>query len=143
MGDMSHGSNQGDGVFSGINVTPLTDVMLVLLITFLLSASTFESDSLSVPLPQVKATADIEKHAVLLQVSKDGLALWPDPQWAQLSREEALTRLLQQHISTPTLAIAVDRDCSYERFYPLAAAAARAGWQRLLLVTEEASHDKA
>lgn len=138
---MSQAPGQNDGVFSGINVTPLTDVMLVLLITFLLSASTFESDSLSVPLPQVKRSSDIEKHAVTLQISREGVAQWPDSSWADLSKEEAMTRLLQQHISTPTLAFAVDRNCPYSKFYPLAAAAAAAGWQRMLLLTEEARVD--
>ena len=67
-------------VFSGINVTPLTDVMLVLLITFLLSATTFESDSLAVPLPQVRDASEIEKLAVVLVVDRQGKPVWPAPE---------------------------------------------------------------
>ncbi len=62
---MARASGNQESTFSGINVTPLTDVMLVLLITFLLTASSFESDTLSVPLPRLVETQEIEKYGLI------------------------------------------------------------------------------
>lgn len=124
-------------VFSGINVTPLTDVMLVLLITFLLSATTFESDSLAVPLPQVRDASEIEKLAVVLVVDRQGKPVWPAPDYESLPRKQGLVRLLRENGEKDTLALAIHRDCTYQKFFPVLREAGEAGWRRTLLLTEE------
>lgn len=133
---MGRTGDSREKAFTGINVTPLTDVMLVLLITFLLTASSFESDTLSVPLPQLVETQEIEKHAVVLQVDREGRAVWPEGEF-EGRLEQGLERLLSANRDKATLAIAVHRDCPYRLFYPVAAAATRVGWSRVLLLTEE------
>ena len=108
---MARASGNQESTFSGINVTPLTDVMLVLLITFLLTASSFESDTLSVPLPRLVETQEIEKYG--------------------------LEMFFQASDGRSTLALAVYIVCFYWLFYPIAAAATETGWTRVLLLTEE------
>jgi biopolymer transport protein TolR len=121
--------------FSGINVTPLTDVMLVLLITFLLSASSFESSTLSVPLPQVQDTADIETQAFILSVGMDGRVDWPDLSLQELDRKTAF-QTLRTTQSQDILALAVHRDCQYGDLFPLVQAASESGWNQIILLTE-------
>ena len=79
---MSYAGPDTDGGFTGINVTPLTDVMLVLLITFLLSASSLESSSVDVPLPQVQTLRELEAGSVVVTVEKDGRVVWENSLWA-------------------------------------------------------------
>lgn len=129
------GDDRGSG-FSGINVTPLTDVMLVLLITFLLTASSFESNQQAVPLPQVVEATEVEKIACVVSLEKDGRVLWPESTEQMESDLETLRHLRRQRPER-TLALAVHRDCPYEKLYPLARDASLAGWERILLLTEE------
>lgn len=124
--------------FSGINVTPLTDVMLVLLITFLLSASSFEDSQLVVPLPQVQESKEIEKYSLLVQVREDGTIDWPEQALSGLSTEEALKKLLSEQ-DKRILALAVHRACPYSKFFPIAEAAAKAGWPQVVLLTTEST----
>ncbi len=132
---MSLVSSNRSQPFAEINVTPLTDVMLVLLITFLLSATSFESSSLSVPLPQVAQASDIEANSVVLTIDESGAVDWPDPAWQSLSPEAAFKALLEKS-SEPILALAVHRDCTYGKLFPLIAAASESGWPQILLLTE-------
>ena len=122
--------------FSGINVTPLTDVMLVLLITFLLSASSFEDSSLVVPLPQVQDSREIEKYSQVVQVLEDGAIDWPEESLSDLSTEEAMVKLLEGQ-EKRILALGVHRSCPYSKFFPVAEAAAKAGWPQIVLLTTE------
>src|SRR3990172_5196345 len=49
-----------DGLISGINVTPLVDVTLVLLIIFMVTAKIIVSQSLPLDLPKAAAGQDIQ-----------------------------------------------------------------------------------
>lgn len=122
--------------FSGINVTPLTDVMLVLLITFLLSASTFESSALTVPLPQVRQSQDIEKYATILEVGQDGSVAWTEPTLSARPLVEAFAQLLSLK-EEKILALGVHRDCEYGALFKLMEAATEAGWPQVILLTVE------
>lgn len=71
---MAMQSNQGDSdeVFSEINVTPLVDVMLVLLIVFLVTAPLL-TNAVHVNLPKTEATAPPEeKEAVSVSIDNQG-----------------------------------------------------------------------
>jgi biopolymer transport protein ExbD len=60
---MAASSNQGgddDGMVSGINVTPLVDITLVLLIIFMVTAKIIVSQSLPLDLPKAASGQDIQ-----------------------------------------------------------------------------------
>lgn len=116
-------------MFNSINVTPLTDVMLVLLITFLLSASSFQSRPQDFPLPQVMELSEVERDHLVVGVQKGGKVLWPEG----VSTFEGLKESTQ----FTTLALAVHRDCSYGRLYELLEQASSQGWQQIVILTEE------
>jgi len=50
-------SNKGGGVFSDINITPLTDIFLVLLIIFMVTTAVTIESAAHVDLPKSEATA--------------------------------------------------------------------------------------
>jgi biopolymer transport protein ExbD len=55
---MSHGTNDPSGAISDINVTPLVDVMLVLLIVLMVTASTAVAQALEINLPSASTGTD-------------------------------------------------------------------------------------
>lgn len=118
--------------FCGINVTPLTDVMLVLLITFLLTANTFQVTTADIPLPQVLARRELPADVELVAVDESGRLTS-----ARLSGEVSLSRLREES-RQPILALAVDRNLAYGHLYPLLESAEAAGWKQIVLLTEEA-----
>jgi biopolymer transport protein TolR len=55
----SHTNDQDDDEITGINVTPLVDVMLVLLIIFMVTATYIVNQSINVSLPKSQTAQDI------------------------------------------------------------------------------------
>lgn len=123
-----------DSPFEAINVTPLTDVMLVLLITFLLTASSFQDTEPPVPLPQLTRISQTQRRSELIAVSRDGEVLN-----FEQGRLESQLRALAERSAFQRLAVAADRDCPYGKLYPVLNAARRAGWKEIVLLTEEKS----
>ena len=70
---MAASSNQDgdDGMVSGINVTPLVDITLVLLIIFMVTASYIVSPAIKVDLPKAASGSDQTKTTLALTISKD------------------------------------------------------------------------
>jgi biopolymer transport protein ExbD len=58
---MAISTNQGGGVFSDINITPLTDIFLVLLIIFMVATAITIESAAHVDLPKVQNQATTDK----------------------------------------------------------------------------------
>ncbi len=59
-------------LFTEINITPLTDIFLVLLIIMMVVAPTFQSVDNSITIPEVNSGTSIEQGKVVVSVTKDG-----------------------------------------------------------------------
>ena len=59
-------------LFTEINITPLTDIFLVLLIIMMVVAPTFQSMDNSISIPEVNSGTAIEQGKVTVAVTKDG-----------------------------------------------------------------------
>ncbi len=129
----------GHGPMSSINVTPLTDVLLVLLITFLLTATSFQGGDEQPPLPRVTEIQEISERATVVSLDLTGQPRWPDAtSTARVSQlQEGFTRL-KASSGSGLLALAVHRELTYERLYPVLVAAEQAGWGQIVLLTESA-----
>ena len=66
---MAGASKTDEDEISGINVTPLVDVVLVLLVIFMITAPTLYQNALNVQLPEAKTGEDRAKNT--LQISMD------------------------------------------------------------------------
>jgi biopolymer transport protein ExbD len=70
---MHKSSSHDDGMMAEINITPLVDVMLVLLVIFIITAPLIVPQSIKVTLPNTEALAQQDQaNNAQLQVSADG-----------------------------------------------------------------------
>ena len=132
---MSFGNNsQQDNMMSEINVTPLVDVMLVLLVVFIVTAPLLAPQSLKVTLPRTTAVSqDTKKIAVRMSIDAQGKIELEN----QSLTDAQLTDVLKQRAVDPQfqLQIVADKQVPYGRVAELMAIAQRSGVSKLSFVT--------
>jgi len=70
---MAMGSNDNDdGIISNINITPMVDVILVLLVIFMVTANFLKKESLNINLPKVAASDANIKESTQVALTRDG-----------------------------------------------------------------------
>ena len=70
---MSMKNSKGkEALFTEINITPLTDIFLVLLIIMMVVAPTFQSNDSSISVPEINSGVSIEQKNATVSVTKDG-----------------------------------------------------------------------
>jgi biopolymer transport protein ExbD len=69
---MAGQANDQDDMITGINVTPMVDVMLVLLVIFMIAAPTLYQGSLKIELPSARNGEKTEKVTLRFSLLKDG-----------------------------------------------------------------------
>ena len=124
-----------DEVMNEINMTPLVDVMLVLLIIFMITIPVMKH-SVNVDLPVASNTSQMLKpETVRLSVDAQGLYYWNEAQ----VKDAALSGLLSTEAARepqPELHIRGDKAVRYERVAQALASAQRAGLRKIGFVTE-------
>ena len=69
---MAFSSKKKQKLFTEINITPLTDIFLVLLIIMMVVAPSFQSMDNAVDVPEVNNGINIENSKVTVSITKDG-----------------------------------------------------------------------
>lgn len=59
-------------VFSDINITPLTDIFLVLLIIMMVVAPTFQQNNADINIPEINSGLTVEEKNATVSITKDG-----------------------------------------------------------------------
>lgn len=127
--------DEADDVMNEINMTPLVDVMLVLLIIFIITVPVMKH-SVNVDLPRaVNQPEDLKPETVRLAVTADGKYHWNG---SQISDEELQSRLQVEGAKNPQpdLHIQGDKEVRYERVAQAMASAQRAGVRKIGFVTD-------
>lgn len=70
---MAFSSNSKNKIFTEINITPLTDIFLVLLIIMMVVAPTFQSMDNSISVPEINSGISIEQKNATISVTKEGI----------------------------------------------------------------------
>ena len=132
---MSFGnSTQQQEMMSEINVTPLVDVMLVLLVVFIITAPLLAPQSLKITLPKTTAVASINKPLpVHLTVDAQGNIHLDN----QPLDDVQLAETLKQHAIDPQFQVQVEADKAvpYGRVAELMAIAQKADVTKLSFLT--------
>ncbi len=69
---MAFSTKKKQKLFTEINITPLTDIFLVLLIIMMVVAPSFQSMDNAVDVPEVNNGVNIEESKVTVSITKDG-----------------------------------------------------------------------
>lgn len=118
-----------------INVVPLVDVMLVLLVIFIVTAPLL-THSVKIDLPKVSSSPNITRpEHVQLGIREDGSLHWNGTPVAMEELESHFSAAAMQQ-PQPELHIRADRAVRYERVAQAMAAAAKAGLVRIGFVTD-------
>ena len=132
---MGMSTGGGKGPLSEINVTPLVDVMLVLLIIFMVSAPMMTT-GIDVALPKTRAPRmDMEEEKLLLSIDKDRKVFLGEVEVPYDRLEEALTtndRLQRER----ELYLQADETVPYGFVAKVMALIRRGGIEKLGLVTD-------
>lgn len=132
---MSFNSYDDQQEMSEINMTPLVDVMLVLLIIFIITVPVI-THSVKVDLPQAsQQPTEVKPDVVTLTVQRDGSLMWNDEELTFENLELRLQAVAQQE-KQPELRIQGDKAVEYEKVVQVMAAAQRAGVEKLGFMTE-------
>ena len=124
-----------DDVMNEINMTPLVDVMLVLLIIFIITVPVM-TDSVNVRLPRATSAPEQAKpETIRLAIDKQGHYFWND-QPVPASELPARLQAAAARSPQPELHLRADQDARYAPVAQALAAAQRSGLRRIGFVTE-------
>lgn len=128
------GGGDDSGLMAEMNVTPLVDVMLVLLIVFMVTAPLLIPQSLGVNLPKTEAVQSaVERDLTKLIIKADG-TLELD---GKTMNDQTLKSALSAKANEPKFQLQIDADenLKYSRLAQVIALAQGAGVSKLALVT--------
>ena len=111
-------SSNDDDVIAGINVTPLVDVTLVLLIIFMVTTSTIVRQQIEVDLPKAATGESKPATTLVLQITADGQYAH-NGEVTPLDRIGAAAKAEKAKDADVRAIIAADKAVSYEKVVDL------------------------
>ncbi|MCB1214838.1 MAG: biopolymer transporter ExbD [Deltaproteobacteria bacterium] len=135
-------SNAGDETLNEINIIPLVDIMLVLLIIFMVTAP-FLNESIDIDLPKVEVTAsNTQSQEKVLTINKQGQIFVGEDKTAY-GLEGLAPKLAEFYEGSSeeekTLFVRADQNVSYGTVIKVMALAKELGIHRLGMITEPES----
>jgi biopolymer transport protein ExbD len=133
---MSFGTmDDTDDVMNEINMTPLVDVMLVLLIVFIITVPVMKH-AVNIDLPRATSTRqDAKPETIRLSVDAEGQYFWNEQPVAETDLEPRLAAEAKRE-PQPELHLRGDKSARYERVAQAIAAAQRSGLRKIGFITE-------
>ncbi len=127
--------DNSDEVMNEINMTPLVDIMLVLLVIFIITIPVMQH-AVNIELPRASNQVNTAKpETVRVDVDASGAYFWND---APIQESDLAAKLSAVAAAEPQaeLHIRGDRAVRYERVARVMAAAQRAGVKKIGFITE-------
>ncbi|CAD6546990.1 Biopolymer transport protein ExbD [Paraburkholderia hiiakae] len=132
-------SEEDDGLMNEINMTPLVDVMLVLLIVFMVTIPVIRH-AVKIDLPHASSQKEDAKPAQInISIEADGTVLWDGTQVDDAALNQKIAAAAQT-TPQPELHLNADRKVQYERVAQVMSAAQSGGLTKLGFVTDPAHH---
>jgi len=132
------GSRRAHGVMADINVTPMVDVMLVLLVIFMITAPLLTA-GVAVDLPKAKAKAISQQDNAPLEVALDTRGnIYVGETKVTLERLGAMLQAIAQEAPDRRVYIRADKGLDYGKVMGVMAAVSTAGFTKIALVTDPA-----
>ncbi len=111
---MAGGGVRKRGIIAEINVTPLVDIMLVLLIIFMLTAHLIAKQAIEVELPRASNATTAKPTTLAITLTKEGNLYLDDKPTTPAALRDAVAAAVKKDPKTQTI-IAGDKSVSHGR----------------------------
>ena len=127
-----------DALFTEINITPLTDIFLVLLIIMMVVAPTFSSNDSSINIPEINSGISIEQKNATVSVTKEGLMFINGK---QIAPEDLTSELLaiKNTLEKKEVVVKADTQAKSSKIMDIMNSAKEAEYTKLILAGEPLS----
>jgi biopolymer transport protein ExbD/biopolymer transport protein TolR len=136
---MAMKTNKGkEALFTEINITPLTDIFLVLLIIMMVVAPTFQSNDTSIKMPEINSGISVEQQNVTVSVTKEGnMFLNGNP----INEDNLVNELiaLKDSVEKPEIVVKADEKVKSSKIMEIMNAAQDAEYKKLIVAGEPLS----
>lgn len=125
-------------LFTEINITPLTDIFLVLLIIMMVVAPTFQSVDNAISVPEINSGVAIEQNKVEVAITKEGLMFINGK---QINSDQLVDELiaLKDTIEKPEVVVKADSKVKSSEIMKVMNAAQDAEYKKLIVAGEPLS----
>ena len=117
-----------------INVSPLIDIVFILLIFFIVTTVFVEETGVQVQRPQATSAADLEKNSILIAITAEGNVVYGGQEIGVKGVRATVKRLLRQDAEKPVI-IQTDKTASVDLYTKVHDQAALAGAKSINLAT--------
>lgn len=134
---MAMSSKKGK-LFTEINITPLTDIFLVLLIIMMVVAPTFQSMDNNIAVPEINSGVAIEHNNAEIAITKEGLMYINGK---QISSDQLVDELIaiKDSLEKPEVVVKADSKVKSSEIMKVMNAAQDAEYKKLIVAGEPLS----
>lgn len=134
---MAMSSKKGK-MFTEINITPLTDIFLVLLIIMMVVAPTFQSMDNAISVPEINSGISIEQKNATVSITKEGLMYVNGKEINSDSLTDELVAL-KASLEKPEVVVKADENVKSSEIMKVMNAAQDAEYKKLIVAGEPLS----
>ena len=131
-------SSQGNDkkkTFNEINITPLTDIFLVLLIIMMVIAPSFQSVNNDIKMPSINSGLAIEQKNATVSITKNGEFYVNETKVNDLMLEEKLSKIVSD-LDKKEVVVRADKQTKSSEIMKVMKAAQNAGFEKLVVAGE-------
>ena len=118
-----------------INVSPLIDIVFILLIFFIVTTVFVEETGVEVKRPQAASADDLEKESILIAITAEGKVVYGGREIGVRGVRGVVRRLMKQDDAMPVI-VQADKAASIDLYTQVHDEAALAGASRINLATQ-------
>ncbi len=133
--------NKSNKVVADINITPFTDVVLVLLIIFMITTPMLSQHEIKVNLPKAEKTETDESKNIEVSIDKSGLIYLNGSQIHLTYFEDAVRNVIAKNPDKP-IVIKGDKTVQYDLIIQVMDKAKKAGALKFALAVEQPENKK-
>jgi biopolymer transport protein ExbD len=132
-----------DKLVAGINVTPIIDVALVLVIILLITAPMITVLNMEIDLPQAKARSIEDEARLSVTLGKDGALAVDEDSVASHNLQYVLSQRIAESSNENILVVVrADSRISYDKIREVIKSAKQAGARRIAIATQQRGKER-
>ena len=120
-----------------INLTPLIDIVFLLLVFFMLTAHFVKDQSLDIVLPEASSSASLEEQGALEIIINDKAEIWIADQVVEQTELDAIIKRSLQERTNRQVILRGDKSSKLDLIVKVMDAARKAGAESLDIITDQ------